>query len=112
MNSTRNKIMNLKIERRFVIFRVIFLAIIFVIPSISSAEKKVPLKYDRATLEKKWEDRINGFLKDGIIPLIDLESSLAKGFGGKEILERYHTNYGQGGGSAYSIFYLSSTKRK
>ncbi len=55
--------------------------------SVSFAEKTVSLKYDRIDLEKKWRERINVFLQKDIIPLIDLESSMAKGFGGKKYLD-------------------------
>ena len=34
------------------------------------------LKYDRAALEQRWRARIQGFLDRGVIPIIDLESSL------------------------------------
>jgi predicted TIM-barrel fold metal-dependent hydrolase len=34
------------------------------------------LKYERAALEQRWHARIQGFLDRGVIPLIDLESSL------------------------------------
>lgn len=34
------------------------------------------LKYERAALEQRWRARIQGFLDRGVIPLIDLESSL------------------------------------
>jgi predicted TIM-barrel fold metal-dependent hydrolase len=34
------------------------------------------LKHDRASLERHWHRRIQGFLDKGVIPLIDLESTL------------------------------------
>lgn len=34
------------------------------------------LKYDRATIEQRWRSRVQSFLDKGVIPLIDLESSL------------------------------------
>jgi hypothetical protein len=42
----------------------------------AAAEQPVVIKFDRATLEQKWQARIRGFLAKGVIPLIDLESSL------------------------------------
>ena len=42
------------------------------------AEAPVALKYTRAELEARWEARIRSFLADGVIPLIDLESSLRR----------------------------------
>jgi predicted TIM-barrel fold metal-dependent hydrolase len=34
------------------------------------------LKYDRISLVQRWRSRIQGFLDKGVVPLIDLESSL------------------------------------
>jgi predicted TIM-barrel fold metal-dependent hydrolase len=34
------------------------------------------LKFDRATLEQRWRSRIQRFLDKGLVPLVDLESSL------------------------------------
>ncbi len=45
---------------------------------IISAEEPVALKHDRNTLELKWQERIQSFLNTGVIPLIDLESSLKR----------------------------------
>lgn len=42
------------------------------------AEQPVAIKFDRATLEQKWQGRIRGFLAKGVIPLVDLESSLRR----------------------------------
>ena len=50
----------------------------------AAAEEPVPIKFDRATLEQKWKARIDGFLARGIVPMIDLESSLTRADG-----ERY-----------------------
>lgn len=55
--------------------------------SVSSAEKTVSLKYDRIALENKWKGRISAFLDKGVIPLIDLESSL-KPKDGKKYLQK------------------------
>ena len=39
--------------------------------------KEAPtLRYDRAALEQRWRARVQGFLDRGVIPLVDLESSL------------------------------------
>jgi predicted TIM-barrel fold metal-dependent hydrolase len=50
---------------------------------IAEAEGRTSLKYDRKTLEKKWRDRIQSFLDRGVIPLVDLESSLKRKDGRK-----------------------------
>jgi len=42
------------------------------------AEEPVAIKYSRAELEARWETRIRSFLANGVIPLIDLESSLRR----------------------------------
>jgi hypothetical protein len=49
----------------------------------AAAEQPIALKYDRATLEKKWEARIRGFLAKGVVPMVDLESSLLAADGHK-----------------------------
>lgn len=46
------------------------------LPAVARAETPVPLKYDQATIEAKWRARIQSFLDRGVIPLIDVESSL------------------------------------
>jgi hypothetical protein len=43
-----------------------------------AADQAVVLKFDRASLEQKWRGRIRGFLAEGVIPLVDLESSLRR----------------------------------
>ncbi len=50
-------------------------------------QEPVSLSFDRTVLEEKWSVRIRSFLDKGIIPLIDLESSLVRGFGGGGYLE-------------------------
>jgi Amidohydrolase len=47
------------------------------------AEQTVAIKFDRATLEKKWQARIRSLLTKGVVPLIDLESSLLAADGHK-----------------------------
>ncbi len=42
------------------------------------AGKAVALEYSRADLEAKWRLRVQSFLDKGVIPLIDVESSLKK----------------------------------
>ncbi|HXI88167.1 MAG TPA: hypothetical protein VNH64_11960, partial [Parvularculaceae bacterium] len=44
----------------------------------AAAEQPVALKFDRATLQQKWQARIRGILAKGVIPLVDLESSLRR----------------------------------
>jgi len=60
-----------RLRNLFMIFMLFIL-----MASVSSAEKNVSLKYDRIALENKWKSRISAFLDKGVIPLIDLESSL------------------------------------
>jgi hypothetical protein len=61
--------------RRFVIA----LLLAFLLPGeMAAAEQPIALKFDRATLQQKWQVRIRGFLAKGVIPLIDLESSLRR----------------------------------
>jgi len=43
-----------------------------------AAEQPVALKHDRAQLEASWRARIQSFLDRGVIPLVDLESSLRR----------------------------------
>jgi predicted TIM-barrel fold metal-dependent hydrolase len=47
-------------------------------PASARAEEPVALKFSRAELEVKWEARIRSFLAKGVIPLIDLQSSLKR----------------------------------
>jgi predicted TIM-barrel fold metal-dependent hydrolase len=42
------------------------------------AEDQVSLKYSRSDLEAKWHARLISFLDKGVIPLIDLESSISR----------------------------------
>lgn len=42
------------------------------------AEEPVKIKYTRAELEAKWSARVQSFLDKGIVPLIDLQSSLKR----------------------------------
>lgn len=42
------------------------------------AEKPVEIKYSRQELEGKWRAAIRSFLDKGVIPIIDLESSLKR----------------------------------
>ena len=54
------------------------LILIAAVPSPLRAEEPGALKYSRAELEAKWEARIRSFLAKGVIPLIDLQSSLKR----------------------------------
>ncbi len=59
----------------------IILAAVAVAAAVSlpgRAEQPVRLKYARAELEAKWEARIRAVLAAGMVPLIDLESSLRR----------------------------------
>ena len=42
------------------------------------AEQPVEMKYNRQALEEKWRARLQSFLDRGVIPLIDLESSIKR----------------------------------
>ena len=46
--------------------------------SVSNAEQPVNINYSRAELEAMWRIRIQSFLDVGVIPLIDLQSSLKR----------------------------------
>lgn len=47
-------------------------------PAALVAEESVTITHERTTLEKLWRARLQSFLDRGVIPLIDLESSLAQ----------------------------------
>ena len=51
-------------------------ALLAMAPVTAAAESPVALKHDRPTLEARWRARLKSFLDRGIIPLVDLESSL------------------------------------
>lgn len=44
----------------------------------AGAEEPVEIKFTRQELEEKWRGRIQSFLDKGVIPLVDLESSLKR----------------------------------
>ncbi|MBC8338935.1 MAG: amidohydrolase family protein [Rhodospirillales bacterium] len=59
---------------------------ILVISTISAvfpavAEDPVDIRFSRQELEQKWRARIQSFLDKGVIPIVDLESSLRRGDG-------------------------------
>ena len=56
----------------------IFLAALVATGVPARAEKPVEIKYSRQELEGKWRARIRSFLDKGVIPIIDLESSLKR----------------------------------
>ena len=56
----------------------IFLAVLVAMGVPARAEKPVEIKYSRQELEGKWRARIRSFLDKGVIPIIDLESSLKR----------------------------------
>ena len=56
----------------------IFLAALVATGVLARAEKPVEIKYSRQELEGKWRARIRSFLDKGVIPIIDLESSLKR----------------------------------
>lgn len=56
----------------------ISLSLLIWLPAPLGAEELVALKHERATLEKLWRARVQSFLDRGMIPLIDLESSLPR----------------------------------
>ena len=47
----------------------------------ASAAEPVTINYSRQELEEKWRGRVQSFLDKGVIPIIDLESSLKRGDG-------------------------------
>lgn len=53
-------------------------AILIAVSFPGSAEAPVAIKHTRAELEAKWQARIRAFLANGVIPLVDLESSLRR----------------------------------
>jgi hypothetical protein len=64
--------------RRFVLA----LSLAILVPAaMAAAEQPVPIKFDRATLEQKWKARLESFIAKGVVPLIDLESSLRRNEG-------------------------------
>ncbi|NQU60319.1 MAG: amidohydrolase family protein [Rhodospirillales bacterium] len=60
----------------------LFAAIFFVLAVVPTvpirAEEAVELNFSRQELEEKWQARIQLFLDKGVVPLIDLESSLKR----------------------------------
>ena len=61
------------------LFSTLAVAAVFAIHAAAAfAEKPVTIKHSRAEIETKWEARIRSFLAKGVIPLIDLESSLRR----------------------------------
>jgi hypothetical protein len=60
------------------------LAVATLIPlSPAAADSPVVLKYNRNQAEELWQNRIQQFLKKGVIPLIDLQSSLDSASGAR-----------------------------
>ncbi|NQV82691.1 MAG: amidohydrolase family protein [Rhodospirillales bacterium] len=63
------------------------LAALFVVGVFPApAAEPVTINYSRPQLEQKWHARIQSFLDRGVIPIIDLESSLKRG-NGEDYLE-------------------------
>ena len=60
------------------VIRLLVFGALLAVPIASLAEKPVEIKYSRPELEEKWRARIQSFLDRGVIPLIDLESSLKR----------------------------------
>ena len=63
---------------RLLVMRLLVFGALLAAPLASLAEKPVEIKYSRQELEEKWRARIKLFLDRGVIPLIDLESSLKR----------------------------------
>ena len=59
-------------------FTLAMAAVLAIHAAAAFAEKPVTVKHSRAEIETKWEARIRSFLARGVIPLIDLESSLRR----------------------------------
>ncbi len=64
---------------KFRIFFSLLAALALVIDSAAAAP--VEINFSRQQLEQQWRGRIQSFLDKGVIPLIDLESSLKRGDG-------------------------------
>lgn len=56
------------------------------------AEGQVVIKHERAALERLWRTRVQSFLDRGVIPLIDLESSLKRRDGENYLPEAMEEN--------------------
>ncbi len=65
----------------------IFFVIVLMLPLYVFAGSPVELRYTRQETEALWRARIQSFLDKGIIPLIDLESSLMRKHGRKYLKE-------------------------
>lgn len=65
------------------VVRYLIAGVLLFAPVAALAEEPVAIAYSRATLEQRWQARIQSFLDRGMIPLIDLESSLRPGDGAK-----------------------------
>lgn len=63
--------------KKFLLVSLLMLAAI----APAHAAEPVALKYDRAALEVKWRARIQSFLDKGVVPLIDMETSLKRADG-------------------------------
>lgn len=68
------------------VIRILVFGALLTVPLASLAEKPVEIAFSRAELEQKWHVRILSFLDRGVIPLIDLQSSLKRN-DGEEYLE-------------------------
>ncbi|MBT3306142.1 MAG: amidohydrolase family protein, partial [Alphaproteobacteria bacterium] len=55
------------------------LVVVGAVPALPA--EPVSINYTRAQLEQKWQARIQSFLDRGVIPIIDMESSLKRGDG-------------------------------
>lgn len=55
---------------------VLFLVLAFSLPGPARPDAPVRLNYSRAELETRWEARIRSMLARGVVPLIDMESTL------------------------------------
>lgn len=68
----------------FICFALLFIGCVSARPKstkqmfLSPSDEPVKLLYTRDELEKKWQRRVQSFLDKGIIPLIDLESSIKR----------------------------------
>ena len=63
------------------VIRLLVFGALLAAPLASLAEKPVEIAFSRAELEQKWRARNQSFLDRGVIPLIDLQSSLKRGDG-------------------------------
>ncbi len=51
---------------------------VLLVDFVANAEPPVQLKYTRQELQAKWRERLQSFLDKGVIPIIDMESTISR----------------------------------